>query len=109
MYSSLQKIKPLNPKAKIFCGHEYTLSNLKFASIIEPSNKKLRNRLIEVQKKRAKDQITVPEILQVELDTNPFLRIDNNEIRTSIQQSKFFHNNSDVGLFTALREWKNQQ
>jgi len=74
MYLSLTKLSKLPGETRIFCAHEYTESNLKFALAVEPENETLVERMQEVKKARSKGKPTVPSFLSVEIATNPFLR-----------------------------------
>jgi hypothetical protein len=66
----------LDAKTLIWPGHEYTLPNLEFASILEPNNAALKVRLMNAKVSRSKEESTVPSTWKYELMTNPFLRID---------------------------------
>ncbi len=74
MWASLQKIAALPDDATLYCAHEYTQSNARFAIHIDPTNRKLQARIAEIDKLRAEDKPTVPMTLRVEKETNPFLR-----------------------------------
>jgi hydroxyacylglutathione hydrolase len=74
MWSSLQKIAALPDDATLYCAHEYTQSNARFAITIDPCNRELQARIAEVDRLRAEGKPTVPMILRVEKQTNPFLR-----------------------------------
>jgi hydroxyacylglutathione hydrolase len=74
MLQSLHKLAALAPETLICSGHEYTVSNLRFALTLEPGNDKLISRIAEVTARRAQGTPTVPVPLRTELDTNPFLR-----------------------------------
>lgn len=76
MYQSLNRLAALPPRTQVYCTHEYTLSNAKFALHIEPENKKLQIRAEQVEKLRQDQQITLPSTIELELETNPFLRVD---------------------------------
>ena len=65
----------------VYCAHEYTLANAKFAASVEPSNARLQERLVEVQDKRQRGEPTVPTQMGLEKATNPFLRYASPEIR----------------------------
>ena len=71
MFKSLLKISSLNPNTKVYCAHEYTKENIRFALTIDPDNYQLNERY----KKLQDVEITIPSILQEELETNPFLRV----------------------------------
>tara|TARA_S200000501_G_scaffold74060_1_gene65942 strand:- start:253 stop:993 length:741 start_codon:yes stop_codon:yes gene_type:complete len=77
MYNSLKKIKSLPKNTLIYCAHEYTKSNLLWALDLEPENQNIRNKLIEVEKKIALKQLTIPCLLEEEMTINLFLRSDN--------------------------------
>ncbi len=74
MWASLQKIAALPPETRLYCAHEYTQSNARFAVTVEPGNTALQRRFEEVAAKRARGEWTVPSTLAEELATNPFLR-----------------------------------
>lgn len=74
MYAALGKLKALPAETNVYCAHEYTLSNARFAITVEPDNAALQARLAEVEAARAQSLPTVPFTLAEELATNPFLR-----------------------------------
>jgi hydroxyacylglutathione hydrolase len=80
MWSSISKLRRLPPETRVYCAHEYTQSNARFALTVEPSNAALVARAEEVDRKRAKGQATVPSTLGEEVATNPFLRADRPEL-----------------------------
>lgn len=84
MWDSLQRLMALPPETQIFSGHEYTQSNARFAVTIEPENAALQRRIDEIDTKRAKGEATVPASLQLELDTNPFLRANTAEVKAAM-------------------------
>lgn len=75
-WASLSRIKALPPETMLYCAHEYTASNAKFAAHADPDNVALQDYIDEINAKRAKDVPTVPTTLRRELATNPFLRAD---------------------------------
>ena len=77
MVNSLSKLRTLPDNTRIWCAHEYTLNNLKFALTVDRENKVLQTRYTEVQEARSKGVATVPSLLGIEKQTNPFLRWDN--------------------------------
>ena len=77
MYDSLKKIKSLPKNTLIYCAHEYTKSNILWALGLEPENQNLKNKLIEVEKKIALDELTIPFLLEEEMKINLFLRANN--------------------------------
>ena len=74
MFESLQKLDQLPDNTAIYCAHEYTLANLKYATIAEPENLEIQKRLVKVEELRSKQYATVPTTLAMERLTNPFLR-----------------------------------
>ncbi len=74
MLTSLQKLAALPAHTLVYCGHEYTLSNLKFAQVVEPMNEKIHTRLEATKVMREKGEPTLPSVMREELETNPFLR-----------------------------------
>ncbi|MGA8165302.1 MAG: hydroxyacylglutathione hydrolase [Waddliaceae bacterium] len=104
MLSSLRKLMQLPGNTLIFCGHEYTLKNLQFAASLEPDNSDIRSRLERVSMLRQKGEITVPEILATELKTNPFLRVDQPELKKALKME----NTTDIEVFTAIRSMKDR-
>jgi hydroxyacylglutathione hydrolase len=102
MWQSLLTIKALPDATRIYCSHEYTLDNGRFALHIEPDNEDLQQRISEVQDLRSKQQPTVPASLHQEKLTNPFLRADSPQL----QQSIGMENTDPLNVFTYLREQK---
>ncbi len=84
MWESLNRLMALPPQTMVYSGHEYTQSNARFAITIEPNNVDLQLRVDQISQKRAKGEATVPSLLQLELDTNPFLRAHLDEVKTAI-------------------------
>ena len=76
MWSSLSKFRKLPEDTRVFCAHEYTQANARFALSVEPENQALQARSREIDAARAQDRPTVPSTLGEELATNPFLRVD---------------------------------
>ncbi len=76
MYASLQKLAALPKDLNIYCGHEYTETNLRFAEKVEPENIEIAERIKRVRAKRLKNEPSLPSSLAIELKTNPFLRCE---------------------------------
>lgn len=85
MWSSLSKLAELPADTRVYCGHEYTQSNGKFALTLEPGNKDLSDRMREVERLRSEGRPTIPSTIGLELKTNPFLRPSSPELRKSLQ------------------------
>ena len=106
MFDSLTRLSALPEDTAVYCAHEYTEANLRFALAVEPRNKLLRNRMDEVLVARAKGWATVPSTLALEKATNPFLRCSKPDVIAAVH-SRGSHSEAPVDVFTALREWKN--
>lgn len=78
-YHSLNRLAALPPRTQVYCTHEYTLSNAEFALHVEPDNFALQQRAEKVRQLRAQGKITLPSTIELELETNPFLRVDSVE------------------------------
>ena len=108
MLASLEKLAALPDDTDVYCAHEYTLSNLKFAQEIEPSNSALLIRIQTEQEKRAKGIPTVPSLLGLEKQTNPFLRSRESTVMNKLLESgKTSSDQTPAEYFAALRLWKN--
>ncbi len=106
MFASLTKLANLPDATLIYCAHEYTQNNLRFAQTVEPNNSNIKKRLQEVTALREKNLPTLPSILSGEKLTNPFLRgeIDSVINSLSLQYGKPF--TDPIDIFKTLRAWK---
>ena len=84
MWQSLLKLRALPDNTRIYCGHEYTKANIRFAKTVEPVNAALKERETEVEKLLAAGQPTIPSIMRAEKAANPFLRADLPEVASSV-------------------------
>jgi hydroxyacylglutathione hydrolase len=84
MHQSLSKLAALDPRTRIFCGHEYTESNLRFAAHVEPSNAAVAQARTRAGNLRKESRPTMGTSIADELSYNPFLRVDSKEIRASL-------------------------
>ena len=82
MVDSLSKLRNLPDNTRIWCAHEYTLSNLKFALTVDGNNSALQDRYEAVKQAREQEKYTIPSVLSIEKQTNPFLRWDTPELQT---------------------------
>lgn len=105
-YQTLDKLNALPANTQIYCTHEYTLANLKFALAVEPNNIELQERSKKEQLKREQGQPTLPTNLELERQTNPFLRYRSPQLTSAINQQWQAEWSSDVDLFAGLRRWK---
>lgn len=107
MLASLDRIATLPDVTQIYCGHEYTADNLRFAQFAEPENPAITKRIVAVAKATALGQPSVPVRLAEERQTNPFLRIRTPLLRQGIEM--FAHQKlNDAAAFGALRRWKDE-
>jgi hydroxyacylglutathione hydrolase len=104
MYASLQKIVALTDETKIYFGHEYTRTNLNFAKMVEPDNDKIHDRLHQLSLSK---EISTPTTLQLEKETNPFMRCNSKGIHNFLEARKESVTTDPVGVFTILRQLRN--
>jgi len=104
MWESLLKLRVLPDDFNLYCGHEYTASNVKFALTIEPDNAALKARAAEVTKLRAEGKPTIPVTLGEEKRANVFLRADEPSVAASVRMKGA----SAADVFGELRERKNK-
>jgi len=88
MFTSLDKFKKLPLDTKVYCGHEYTLQNSKFCLKHDVNNKKLKEKIIEIEKKLLNNLPTIPSTIKDELECNIFLRTDNLESFSKLRDLK---------------------
>jgi hydroxyacylglutathione hydrolase len=88
MHQSLRRLAALPPETKLYCAHEYTLSNARFAAHVEPDNPAIAARLEKTQAQRAAGQRTVPMTVADEIATNPFVRASGVEQFASLRAQK---------------------
>lgn len=106
MYESLQKLAQLPPETNIYCGHEYTQANLRFAEAVEPENSDIQKRIVETNALRSNGQPTVPAPLSLELKTNPFLRCEKKSVHSAATAHSGKKVVDAVETFTEIRSWK---
>ena len=108
MGDSLAKLAALPDDTLVFCAHEYTLANLRFAAAVEPDNPALAERITQDSAARAHGQPTIPSTIGREKASNPFLRHRQPAILAKLMQlGKLADANDPVASFAALRTWKN--
>ncbi len=109
LHHSLQRLAALPSETRVYCTHEYTEANIRFALTCEPGNADLQQRKLDAHALRTVDLPTLPSTIALENATNPFLRCTQTEIMRNIER----HHGSqlapddELAAFTALREWKN--
>lgn len=108
MMASLAKLACLPDETRVYCGHEYTEKNLRFARELEPGNAALAAKLDEVVAQRARQEPTVPSTIASEKATNPFLRVDSPELRRSVRARAGAVADDPVAVFAAVRALKDR-
>ena len=101
MWASLSRLKELPPSTVIYCAHEYTQANARFALSVDPQNPALASYAQEVEMKRQRGDWTVPTVLSRELEANPFLRADDKKL-----QAAMGHAGDPVATFAEIRARK---
>lgn len=107
MHASLSRLGALPADTAVYCAHEYTASNLRFALAVEPGNPALQAYAADVAGRRADGLSTVPTRIDRELAVNPFLRVDAPEVRASAARHAGRTLSGAVDALAVLREWKN--
>ncbi len=103
MFVSVNQFAKLHGITSVYCGHEYTVSNARFALSVEPGNRNLMSRFEMVQAQRERGEMTCPTTISDELKTNPFMRCNSPEIRQKLD----LQNVGDAEVFAELRNRKN--
>ncbi|EOD80277.1 Hydroxyacylglutathione hydrolase [Grimontia indica] len=106
MHQSLTHLASLPDDTLVFCAHEYTLSNLKFALAVEPNNTALNEYVVEAKALREKNIPTLPSSIGKEKCINPFLRAHIDSIKAAVSQGAT--DSTDTETFAALRRWKDE-
>lgn len=99
-YASLSKLAALPPQLRVYCGHEYTVQNLRFAETVEPENEAIRRKLAAARAARERGEFTVGSTMAEELETNPFLRCDKPSVKAR------FPGATPADVFAAVRRAK---
>jgi len=109
MSGSLAKLTALPSDTRVYCGHEYTEKNLRFAATLEPKNARLTAKLAAVEGLRRAGKPTVPSTIAEEKATNPFLRMDSAELAASVRaRVPNLPPNDRIALFAAVRRLKDE-
>ncbi|HEX4937256.1 MAG TPA: hydroxyacylglutathione hydrolase [Candidatus Kapabacteria bacterium] len=106
MFHSLGLFRRLPGETRVFCTHEYTLSNLKFALAVEPDNMDIQQRKTAVEQLRADHLPSLPSTLALELKVNPFLRTDQAPVIEAVSRNCGARPASEAQTFARLRAWK---
>jgi hydroxyacylglutathione hydrolase len=106
MLGSLERIAALPDSTAVYCAHEYTLSNLRFAQAVEPDNADIGSALADSARKRERDEITLPSTLGRERLINPFLRTREPAVKAAAEGHAGRPLHQPVEVFAAVRSWK---
>ncbi len=106
---SLGRIAALPPETRLYCAHEYTLDNLGFALWVEPDSEALKQRLERDRAARERGEPTVPSTLELELQTNPFLRSGVEGVAAAAGRYAGRELTTNAEIFTAIRTWKDRE
>jgi hydroxyacylglutathione hydrolase len=108
MNASLNRLRDLPPETRMFCGHEYTAANLRFALTVEPANDAALEYQENVRRVRAAGEPSLPSTLSSEIRVNPFLRCDNPAVRRAAEAHAGRSLQGPAEVFGVLRAWKDQ-
>jgi hydroxyacylglutathione hydrolase len=108
MNASLNRLRSLPPETAMYCGHEYTAANLKFALAVEPDNRAALDYQAKVKALRETDAPTLPSRMALERRVNPFLRCDEPAVRAAASARAGRQVDRDAEVFGVLRAWKDQ-
>ena len=106
MYESLSKLSVLDLSTKIYCTHEYTLSNLTFALKVEPNNDDLKKYFEEVSTLRDSNKMSLPSSISLENKINPFLRTSIEEVKANAEDYANKKDLQPVEVLATIRDWK---
>jgi hydroxyacylglutathione hydrolase len=108
MNASLTKLRNLPPQTRMYCGHEYTAANLRFALSVDPANGAAIDYQQRVLSLRAQDQPTLPSTMDLETRVNPFLRCDDPKVAAAAAAHAGIAPKGEAEVFGVLRAWKDQ-
>lgn len=108
MHASLSRLAALPDQTRVYCGHEYTASNLRFAAAVEPDNEAIQARARAVEQTRAAGAPSIPGTMAEERATNPFLRAQVPEVARAARAAGPVDSDAPVDVFAALRRWKDR-
>ncbi|MEE4661834.1 MAG: hydroxyacylglutathione hydrolase [Halieaceae bacterium] len=108
MLASLDRLAALPDNTRVFCAHEYTLANLRFAAAVEPDNTALQARIQDDQSRRDRGEPTVPSTLALERRTNPFLRCREPAVAERMAARNAIDASDATAVFAAVRGWKDE-
>jgi len=107
LYHSLQRLASLPPETRVYCTHEYTRHNIRFARMLDPDNPRLQQRENEVERLLASGRPTLPTTIGIELATNPFLRCNSVAIQSAAARQAALSKLDALSVFCAIRQLRN--
>lgn len=107
MHDSLTRLMQLPDETRVYCGHEYTVANVRFARAVEPDNAALRELEIRAKQQRDRDLPTLPSTVAQEKATNPFVRVREPAVIAAANRFAGKTLSDPVSVLAAIREWKN--
>jgi hydroxyacylglutathione hydrolase len=107
MHDSLSRLMRLPDGTRVYCGHEYTLSNIRFARAADPGNAALQELEVKAKKQRDQNLPTLPSTIGQEKATNPFVRVGEPAVIASASRYAGKALDDAVSVLAAIREWKN--
>jgi hydroxyacylglutathione hydrolase len=107
MHDSLSRLMRLPDTTRVYCGHEYTLSNIRFAKAADPDNAALRELESRARQQRERGEPTLPSTIAQEKATNPFVRVREPAVIVSAARHAGKPLDDPVSVLAAIREWKN--
>lgn len=107
LYHSLQRLAELPPGTLVYCTHEYTLHNIRFAITLDPDNPALQQRQTDVERLIGQGRPSLPSSIGQELATNPFLRCDTAAIQSAASSKAHLQSPDPVSVFCAIRQLRN--
>jgi len=106
MSDSLAKLARLEDDTQVYCAHEYTISNLRFAVTVEPENAEAQQYLDECRARRERDEPTIPSTMRRERKVNPFLRCDRETVKQAAEARAGRRLQNQTEVFAVIRQWK---
>lgn len=106
MQQSLARLAALPAETRVYCAHEYTRANLRFAQTVEPENPAIHRYRAEADERRTRNEATIPSTIALELEINPFLRAHVPAVRLAAEKHFGTTLPDNVSVFAAVRRWK---
>ncbi len=106
MLGSLDRLAALPGETRIFCGHEYTEANLRFAMAVEPANSAIMDYVKRAAGQRAEGHPTLPSTIELEKRVNPFLRCRHEDVKSAAERRAGRVLSTPVAVFAEIRSWK---